>query len=191
MPDPVECATHLAGLLEDAQAVGTTVRERFSDLSPEQLAWRPPEGGWGVADCLEHLTITDTKYLDNMDGVLAKHVATDAPPAFQGGPWAAKFIGMLAPGAKRKLKAPGKFRADQGEPPSDALPRFLAVQERLEAMLRTLEGYDLRVKVKSPVSGLIRFRLGDAAHLLVVHDARHVAQAARVLAHDAFPGRDA
>ena len=188
MPDPLECAAHLAKLRSASQASADLVRERCSGLTPAQLTWRPPEGGWGVADCLEHMTITDTRYLDNMDRVLAKQSRTDEPPPFQGGSWAAKFIRMLEPGSKRRFKAPGKFRSQDGEPPADALPRFLATQDRLQAMLATLEGYDLtHVKVASPVSRLIRFRLGDVARLMVIHDARHVAQAERVLTRPEFP----
>lgn len=192
MPEPVECSTYLAGLRAEAEATVKRVEDQFAGLASEQRAWRPPEGGWGIADCLEHLTLTDMGYLDYMDRALEGAARTAAPPPFKPGRWAAKFIGMLEPEAPRRLKAPGSFKPDESEPPEDALERFLAAQARLQSMCETLEGVNLtKIKSRSPISGLIKFRVGDGLRLMITHDKRHVAQAERVLTHSEFPTGEA
>jgi hypothetical protein len=40
-------------------AVEERLRTASDGLSPRQLAWSPPEGGWGIAQVFEHLCITD------------------------------------------------------------------------------------------------------------------------------------
>jgi hypothetical protein len=55
---------------------------------------------------------------------------------------------------------------------------LFALLERLEAALREADGVDLAaVKVASPVSGLLKFRLGPAFRLLAGHTERHLIQA--------------
>jgi hypothetical protein len=44
-----------------------------------------------------------------------------------------------------------------------------------------------RIKVRSPITPLVRFNLGDALTLQVVHAQRHLAQARRVREHAEFP----
>lgn len=192
MPDPVDPAPYLDHLHAEAKATRDRVAERFGPLTEEQRRWRPPEGGWGIADCLAHLTITDTGYLDNLERSLAGRTRGDAAPPFKPGPLATKFIRMLEPDAPRRLKAPKRFRPEEGDAPAGTLGRYLETQDRLLKRIQELHGFDLtRIKVASPVSGLLRFRTGDALRLMVVHDKRHVAQAERVLARDDFPAGSA
>jgi len=44
-----------------------------------------------------------------------------------------------------------------------------------------------QVKVASPASALLRFRLGDALRLMVEHNKRHLKQADAVMASSGFP----
>ncbi|MEE8148016.1 MAG: hypothetical protein V3T24_10465, partial [Longimicrobiales bacterium] len=64
---------------------------------------------------------------------------------------------------------------------------FLVQQDELLRLLKAAEGADLtRIKVPSPASSLIRFRLGDAFRLIVEHEKRHLLQATRVMAAPGF-----
>jgi hypothetical protein len=57
------------------------------------------------------------------------------------------------------------------------IDRFFTVHSRFLTVLKVAEGRDLSsVKVKSPLSGLIRYNLGDAMELVVGHAERHLRQ---------------
>jgi hypothetical protein len=70
----------------------------------------------------------------------------------------------------------------------DAPERLLAAQAELHALLDRAAGRDLRApRVHSPVTRLLTLRAGEALEMLVVHQDRHLLQAAAVRREPAFP----
>ncbi len=83
---------------------------------------------------------------------------------------------------QRKFKTPKVFAPKDVDVGPGVVAAFLEQQREIERVLEAAEGVDLmRIKVTSPASRLIRFRLGDALRLMVEHEKRHVLQAIRVL----------
>ena len=77
------------------------------------------------------------------------------------------------------MPAPKIFRP-AGEAPPEALDRFLAAQDALLTALASADGIDLnRWKLRSPATALLRFRVGEALELMVMHNDRHLDQAER------------
>jgi hypothetical protein len=164
--------------------VTTTAR----DLTPSQLAWNPPEGGWSVAQVLEHLvTVADSYY-----AVVRPLVYAPTAPAAELGrnPWDPTWMGWLLVAAlrsKRRMPAPAIWRVGS-EARAGVLPAFLDRHQVLVQLLRASAALDWkRVRLRSPASRLLRLNLGDAFSALVVHAQRHAQQMDRVRRHAAFP----
>lgn len=193
MPKWGSASEYLVGLSADCEALGERARARFASLSTEQLGWRPAPASWSVGECLGHLITTNRLYLGCIDRLFAGAIPKATPDAgFRGGPVAARFIAALGPDSARKFKAPSLFKPSAPGASGDVDPgiveRFIEQQAHMRSMVERCRGVDLRrAKVRSPVNGLIRFRLGDALRFLVEHGKRHLNQAEAVLASDGFP----
>ncbi|MDY7095370.1 MAG: DinB family protein [Acidobacteriota bacterium] len=169
------------------------VRELTDNLRTEQLGCSPEPRRWSLAQCLEHLVTTDGLYLDKVEAVLAKAPAKAAGHGARGHLrlWERLFVGSLEPPPKMRFPAPKIFLPADAEtvPSGDSPERFSEHQERLLACLERARTVDLdRTIVVSPVSRLIRLRLGAAFALVEVHQRRHLEQMRRVAEHPDFPG---
>jgi hypothetical protein len=180
-------STYLEDLSRTARETDARVESLVRPLSDRQLRWRPPDGGWSIAEVLEHLCVVYDSYhtaLGNLfDAPDARRVDSDAP-------WSATLVGgMLVRSfaSDRKLPAPKIFRPGP-EPRPDVLDEFLARERELGERLARARTLDLRgMKLASPVSRLIRINLGDALGTLVHHARRHLGQMMRVRARVGFP----
>ena len=181
-------------LAAELSAADARIARAAGGLGPLQLQWRPPEGGWGVGDVLEHLVASNEDYLVRLRALVAEGARAAVRAARPGGGadgWRPSLIGgFLARSlrAPRRLPAPKIWRPSSA-PRADALERFLAGEREIARLLR--ESLDLdwrRTRFASPVSRLVRLSLGDAFEVLAAHSARHAGQIERVRARGDFPG---
>jgi hypothetical protein len=169
-------------------------RGRFGELTPEQLAWSPEPGRkWSVGQCLEHLLKTNHLYLKAMVPA-AESLPRNGDPseiAIRGGAFGRWFTRFMRPGSRVRVPAPGTFGVRREPDPNslaDVVGRFTTQQEKVLEFLAQAAGRPLdQVKIASPASSLIRFRLSDGIRAMIAHTWRHLAQAERVLDHPAFP----
>lgn len=178
----------LQALVVQAADNDAEARRVAGDLSAEQLRWRPPEGAWGVGDCLEHLVASADSYRSRTAPSITRARAGGDDACFGG--WGSTIGGrflLLGVRSTMRLPAPRQFRPPP-EPPADALERFLRSQHQVVELMRAADGLDLgRIRLGSPVTALIRLNVGEAFEVLQVHAARHLAQARRVRERDDFP----
>lgn len=186
-------ADYLTGLSDECEELAARATDRFLDLTPTQLGWRPAPGAWCVAECLDHLLTTHRLYLGSIERTLAKPAALPAAEAaFVSGRLASWFIRSLGPDSPRRLKSPGMFKPPsvgvEGESDPRVVRRFAAQQRQIMSVIEKSRDVDLQlVRVASLVSSLLRFRLGDALRLMVEHSKRHLKQADAVVASAGFP----
>jgi hypothetical protein len=169
------------------------------ELSPAQLGWRPKPGAWSVVECLDHLLTTHRLYLGSIEriGSIERTLVKSGAPssgnaAFEGGRLAGWFIGLLGPDSRRRLKSPSIFQPPpvgvEGDSDPRVVRRFAAQQRQIMSVIEKSRDVDLQqVKVASPASVLLRFRLGDALRMMVEHNKRHLKQADAVMASSGFP----
>jgi uncharacterized damage-inducible protein DinB len=167
------------------------IRKDFRGLSDDQLNWKPPGGGWSVGECFEHLLTTNRLYLVRIERQLAsagaKPEGRRAETYRSGilGGWLARQMG---PSPMVKVKTPRVFRPSSWRVAGTVLGDLLAQQEHLRRVVDASRGADLGgVRIPSPLTSLIRLRLGDVLELLVLHELRHLGQADRVRSIDEFP----
>jgi hypothetical protein len=182
--------------LEDVAAFGELVTAALSD---EQLRWRPGAKRWSVGEVLEHLALTARFYQGAMDAALARAGRDPGagPPAAEGCSareptltWLERtFVRLLEPPVKRRFPAPGSFVPLQVRRRGELGADFAALHRRLAERLRaaaTRDDLDA-VRVPSPGSRLLSFRLGAAFAVLTTHARRHLWQIEQVRQAPGFP----
>ncbi|WP_118951793.1 DinB family protein [Taibaiella helva] len=153
---------------------------RLQNLKPEQLLQPAPDGGWSIAQCLEHLNSYGRYYLPEIEKGLsrARPVTADTFTSTWLGNY---FTRMMEPGAK-KYKAPKDHRPAPDLDAVAVIATFIEQQETLLAYLRQAGAADMdKVRIPISIARWIRLKLGDVFRFLVAHNERHMQQALRLL----------
>jgi len=177
--------SEIADHLRQLDAVISRAEALLHQLDDEGVNWRPKSGAWSIAQCLDHLNITGQRYLSTMKTVVDQ-AAKSGPYSSSPGKrrfLARFFIWALEPPSRIKAKAPAAF-APGAELQLDALRQaHTQTHSDLRSLIEAADGVSLdQVKVLSPVSDKISFRIGEAFAVILAHERRHLAQAEQVLA---------
>jgi hypothetical protein len=163
--------------------------EPFKSLSEAQLNHCPAPGAWSIAQCLQHILLSDEAYLPALERLLKK----DHRPAFweKYSPFTRSIgnsmISQLGTESNRRFKAPGLFLPTRQLIPAAVRDQILAHWERLDELCRRLEEAGAAEKVmRSPVAPLITLRVHDALLMFRAHTRRHLQQADKVLSSSEF-----
>ncbi len=187
-PMPIREFLNSDDLLETIQLeigkVDRFAKEVVDGLNDVQLNWKPGPERWSIAQCLEHLTISIVKFDPYLVAAIERgRVKRPTPkpvayhPSLMGG-W---LIRMLVPQATKPVRAPKMLRPADSSSIHDAFGRFLEQQSRFREFVCQTRGVDYnRVRLRSPITPLIRYSLADALVLNVVHTQRHLLQARQV-----------
>lgn len=179
--------------LEAVQQEISDARHRGLDmidsLTAEQINWRFAPGSWSIAECIEHMSVTNELY------VAATQHALDSAPASRAsdGPvryrWLESFLlRQLEPPVKLRFKAPSAF-----QPASDLRPEMLrqkweASHNGIAQLIRRADGVAFdKVKVQSPGSRFLKLHVGMVFHVIAAHDRRHLWQSDQLKAKPGFP----
>jgi hypothetical protein len=158
-----------------------------SDLSNDQLLWRPSPNRWSVAEWFEHLVAVGDDYQSKIREPL---LAAWHDPAFEDAPYRRTMMGRCAVFGTRVRAKRSRGRGHVVPPPATAASavRFLTQQSELLDLLDDAREVDLRrIHVGSPLSRLMGPCLGDVIEQLVVRQHYGVAQTHDVIAAPGFP----
>lgn len=180
----------LETVVAGAEENNRVAREVVAGLAEEQLNWKPSPERWSIAQCLDHLAVTGKQFDSYFPLALEKGrqrwpVTTSVSyrPTFVGG-WLLKFV---TPTSTTRIPAPKVFRpamSDVKEP----LEKYLKQQDEFLKVVKAARGIDYnRTTLRSPVTPLMRYSIGDAFVVTVLHGQRHLAQARRVRETPGFP----
>jgi hypothetical protein len=167
----------------DAQldATGRDAASLVEGLTEEVGRWRAAPGVWSVAECLDHLAISDSVYLRAM-AEPARRAREEGrlrgKPALPGliGGW---FARSLEPPVKplRKLKAPRLIRPHVGPLLAEAYRDFTSAHDDARAFLQASADLDLAsVTFPNPFIRGVRFSLATGLHVIAAHERRHLWQ---------------
>ncbi|HKR00199.1 MAG TPA: DinB family protein, partial [Pyrinomonadaceae bacterium] len=155
-----------------------------------QVNWSAAPGHWSIAECLDHLTVTNREM---MNGIKAAVSDAHARGLTGSGPFRHGLIGnmivrSMEPPAKMKFKAPKIFKPRQHQSPDAVARDFFQTQDEVLRLVEEANGLNLsRVKLHSPVTRLIKLSLGQAFGLIMTHNRRHLWQARQVKSSPEFP----
>ena len=181
--------TDLASVIDKLVAIDGEVRERFGNLSVAQLNWRPAEDSWSVAQCLEHLVLTNKMFFRELDSM----IENGRPNTFWEN-WSpltgifTKLYFWYIRNDRTKVKAP----TDKIIPASDVAPdivaRFSESQSQFIEKVNNIGDEKASKSVlSSPFLKLVTYKFCDGILILAEHERRHIRQALRVMETEGFP----
>lgn len=178
----------------------TQLRDDFTDLdqqysalfdrySREQLLWRPANGSWSIAECVEHVALSISGYLKPIRAAIAKGAppAADENYAFVAGGWfSSAFLKRIGPAVSRKFKAPGKLRPLSVDP-EKVCANLRREHEDLQLLLAETAQMNLnRIRFRNPFIPVLHFTVATGFLVMAAHGRRHLLQAERVTKADGF-----
>jgi hypothetical protein len=182
-------------LIEDNNSINNILKEQILTCSENQLNWKPSIDKWSVLECLEHIILSGQYYIDQINKKLSSKIPGADPLDldFKPGIIGNYSVKGMKPGPSgeitNKMKTfkrmePGKSNLDQ----EGVLADFARYQADLITVIEKSKYYNLnKVKIRSSIGNLIRFKLGDALRFVVAHNQRHIQQAINVMKSDGFP----
>jgi len=169
--------------LSELHASGKLFADALTGLSAAQWNFKPDANTWSIAECAEHIALSE----DLVFGVIQKVMASPAAPEKR-----AEVKGKDAVVLKSISDRTTRFKAPESLAPTgrwktaaETLAHFRRSRERLMEYIRTT-GDPLRVHFSPhPAVGLL-----DAYQWVLLtgaHTERHVSQIAEVKANPAYP----
>jgi hypothetical protein len=188
MTDPTKLS--LPQIYAEAEAIMIDAEQLFGHLSARQLNWKPSAEQWSVAQCLDHLLVSNGAYFPQLDQIISGQKRATLWERMPGLPrfFGPVIINAVTPEAKRKIKARKNFQPAASQVDAQIVPRLVAQQRDLLARMRATEKFDpARIIITSPIASVVVYSLLDAYRIIVAHERRHFAQAQRVMETSGFP----
>jgi hypothetical protein len=157
----------------------------FQNLPEDQLLQPAANGGWSMAECIEHLNAYGDFYLPRLQKAVSKAPAPQQPDRFKHSLLGRYFIAMMNPkDSTKKYKAMKRYRPVTLTEPHAVVSRFIQQLEELLKIIMQAEQKNLmKVNVATTLSSLIKIHAGDAIQFVLTHNRRHLLQARRNLKH--------
>ena len=179
----------LSEVIDEVESITRETVETFGHLTAPQLNWRPDAGQWSIAQCLDHLMVTNRGFFPVFD---ALGNGSKQTTLWERMPLVPSFFGKLllkglGPASKQRFKAPPGTQPAAGDFDTEIIRQFKEQQSGLAARLRQLTKLDAtRIIITSPLAKVMTYSLLDACRIIAVHERRHFAQARRVLTMPGF-----
>ena len=186
----LQSTNFLQTILEETEKNNEDAGQLVTGLSEDQLNWTSAPKKWSMAQCLDHLATTSAQFSPYFTTALSRgreRWSVNEPVAYRPtwvGGWLAR---QVMPATIRGLPAPRVFRPSLSRI-SGALEKFIDQQGKFTGFVRAAEGLDYnKIRLRSPVTPLMRYSLADAFLITVFHGQRHLAQARRMRETPGFP----
>lgn len=155
----------------------------FQNLDDTTLLRPAANGGWSIAQCLQHLNSYGDYYFPLMDKSLKNANNQPIKSDFESSWLGSYFIKMMEPETGKK-----KYKAFKGHIPAADLDAqavvatFIQQQEWLLELLKKAQTTDLNaIRIPISITRLVRLKLGDVFQFIIAHNERHIQQAMRLL----------
>lgn len=169
-------------LVDQLNAADADARLLVSGLSDSDGLIRPANGGWCIAECLDHLATANRVYLAAMKppAAEARALGRRRTGPLRPGLGGRIFIWNLEPPAAwwQRLRAPRKIRPRTSPPLPDAFAAFLDAQATVREFVLAHADLDLSaISFPNPFIRGLRFSIATGLLVITAHDRRHLWQA--------------
>lgn len=176
---------------EQLDHISDYVEQNITPLNEEQLNWKLTPSKWSIAQCLDHIIITNTKYFGVFDSLLngGYHPTLWQRISPLSNWWGRQLLKWTDSIPHKKITTPSVLAPSENLADTDIVPLFLHNQEQLIKYLEQLNSVSKQTEIiiSSPVSSVITLRLRTAMRAIVQHQQRHINQANNILHHSQFP----
>jgi len=182
----------LSTVLAEGRLVGDETRRAFGRLAADQINWKPSEAEWSIAQCFDHLVISNRPYVAIIEEIRA---GKRRRSAWERVPLLPRLFGKvliktLRADSGRKVNARPASYPSTSHIAAEIITRFIEQQDRLLSLMEATRRFNLDgITITSPVVRFITYSLMDAYRIIVVHEQNHFVQAKRVMEMSGFPGR--
>ncbi|MGB0930108.1 MAG: DinB family protein [Chitinophagales bacterium] len=175
----------------DTQKILNTFKSELKPLTETQLTWKASPEKWSILQCLEHLNLTNRHYIPEIQTAIAKAIAAGQSSAddFKRGFIGSKMTTAMKPKPDGKIR--NRTRTFKNYNPNNLAPsestqavfdEFLQHHADFLVIIEESKKVNLnKVKVKSLLGSILKFKLGDAIEFVIAHEQRHILQAKGVL----------
>lgn len=177
-------------MLKRGKEAEEKVTAEFASLTHAQLNWKPNPENWSIAQCLDHLVVSDMQYFPVLKKIAEKEHHMSAWEKWNpaSGLLGKMLVTTIGEQVTKKVKAPPIFLPDIRKIDLGILDRF---QKHLDTMLEYFSTYkdkDLdKIKITSPVSKYVTYSLRHGITILIQHEHRHINQGLRLKKLAGFP----
>ncbi len=152
-------------------------------LKPEiELNFRISANSWSALECLEHLNRYGNFYIPEISQKISSSQTTsksDFKPGLIGNYFAKSMLPKEKLNTMKTLKAMNPIHSKLNK---EVVNEFIKQQHQLLDLLERAGSVDLeKTKTAISISKLITLKLGDTFRFVIYHNARHIAQAEKVL----------
>jgi len=182
----------IASILQKGKEAKEKIIHEFSNISLEQLNWKPAPGSWSIAQCLDHLIIADSAYFPDLKNITEGNFKMDLWEKYS--PFT-RLCGQLLKyrlqeQVKRKMIAPKKIQPQKSDTELDLIDKYLKNLDIFLALISNCKNVDIdKTIITSPTIRIVTYSLRDAFTFLFQHEHRHINQAIRVKRNEGFPER--
>lgn len=164
--------------------------KKLNELSDAQLNWKPTEDSWSIAECIEHLSITNQLYFDEIEKQFSEKQITckDEETSVKHSFFGKLIIRAVDPSNIKKTKTFTVFQPSKSYITKDSITKLIEVQKSLINLISSSINLDTnRYSMSSPASKLIRESFSDVLEIIRLHNKRHLIQIEKLLTNDNFP----
>lgn len=155
----------------------------YQNLNEEELLKPAANGGWSIAQCLDHLNRYGDYYLPEIEKKLEQ--PGHEPSTIFKGSWIGRyFTKMMEPDTgTRKVKAMKAYAPPPQLNAHEVVATFIQQQETLLKYLNRARSVNLdKLKIPVSIARWIQLKMGDVFQFIIAHNERHVRQADRNVA---------
>lgn len=182
----------IASILQKGNEARNKVEAEFTNISLEQLNWKPSPEKWSIGQCLEHLIISDSCYFPDLEKITTgtynmSHWEKYSPFTSLCG---RILKDQLQEQVKRKMTAPKIIRPSSSELKLEIMEQYFNNLDRFLNYISKCSDIDIDdTIINSPTISIVTYSLRDAFYFLVAHEHRHINQAIRIKHNDEFPAK--
>ena len=179
-------------ILQKGKEAKDKVKSEFSNISSEQLNWKPLPGSWSIAQCLDHLILSHNSYFPALKKITEETYKMNFWERYS--PFSS-FCGRimkdrLQEQVKKKMKAPVKIQPSASKMTVDPIEQYHQSLDNFLEYISNCRNIDIdKIIITSPIIPIVTYSLRDAFQFLIQHEHRHINQAIRVKSNENFPGQ--
>ena len=169
--------------IDKLKEISKEIENEIRPLNSTQLNWKQNSESWSIAQCLQHIIVSNEQYLPLLQNLISgKSKMTFWEKINPLTSYTGKMmIKTLGPVITKKFQSPKLFLPSFSEIKVKVVDDFIDHQNKLIKIYTSLNDPKFKKSIlTSPVAALLTLKVEDILTILVVHEERHLQQIIRL-----------